>query len=98
MIIAAWALALTVFSQSQSSITDAEVAGVRTQVEHGQYEEALRRARARLDRGSLSEPDQLELHKQAAVCAFNLKRKDEAERQFTALLKLDPDYTLDPFV
>lgn len=77
---------------------EAVVTAVRTQLEHGQYEEALRRAKERLDKGDLLEGDALELHKLAAVSAFTLKKKDEAEKQFTALLKLDPDYSLDPFV
>jgi len=77
---------------------DGELAAVRTQLEHGQYEEALRRAKERLEREGLEELEELELHKLAAVSAFNLKRKDEAEKQFTALLKIDPDYSLDPFV
>lgn len=79
-------------------LADGELAAVRIQLEHGQYEEALRRAKERLDRGELLEQDALELHRLAAVSAFNLKRKDEAEKQFTALLKIDPDYGLDPFV
>ncbi len=91
---------LGVMSQTPPSkpLTDGELAAVRTQLEHGQYEEALRRATERLERGALLEQDEVELHRLAAVSAFNLKRKDEAERQFTSLLKIDPDYSLDPFV
>jgi hypothetical protein len=40
----------------------------------------------------------VELHKLAGLSAFNLHRLDEAERHVAALLRLDPDFSLDPFV
>jgi tetratricopeptide (TPR) repeat protein len=77
---------------------DPELAGIRVQFEYGKFAEALQRARARIDRGGLSDEDLAELHKYAGLAAFNLNNLEDAERHLLALLRLDPDYTLDPFV
>lgn len=75
-----------------------DVATLRTDFEYGKYEEVLRDAQARLDRG-VNDPRLLvEIHKVAGVSAFNLGRMEVAERHLTSLLRIDPDYTLDPFV
>jgi hypothetical protein len=77
---------------------DVDVARVRTEFEYGNYTDALKRASERIDRGNLSEADVIELHKYAGLAAFYLHQKAEAERHLWALLQLDPDYSLDPFV
>ncbi|HME91324.1 MAG TPA: hypothetical protein VKE49_07860, partial [Myxococcaceae bacterium] len=55
-------------------------------------------ASERIDRGNLAEADLVELHKYAGLSALYLQQKPEAERHLWALLQLDPDYSLDPFV
>ncbi|HLL52128.1 MAG TPA: hypothetical protein VK447_01195 [Myxococcaceae bacterium] len=77
---------------------DPEVAAIRVQFEYGKFPEALQRAQARIDRGALDDEDLAELHKYAGLAAFNLNNLKEAERHLAALLRLDPDYSLDPFV
>ena len=77
---------------------DPEVAALRASFEYGKYAEVLDRAGARIDRGDLGEDDLVELHKLAGLAAFNLGRTDDATRHLRALLRLDPDYGLDPFV
>jgi tetratricopeptide (TPR) repeat protein len=74
------------------------VAAIRASFEYGKYAEVLDRAGARIDRGGLGEDDLVELHKLAGLAAFNLGRTDEASRHLRALLRLDPDFSLDPFV
>ena len=77
---------------------DVDVARVRTEFEYGNFADAMKRASDRIDRGNLSEADVIELHKYAGLSAFYLNHKPEAERHLWALLQLDPDYSLDPFV
>jgi hypothetical protein len=94
-----WALALgapaTGFAQSSG---DPEVDALRASFEYGKYAEVLDRAGARIDRGGLAEDELIELHKLAGLAAFNLGRTEDATRHLRALLRLDPDYALDPFV
>ncbi|MDY7227899.1 hypothetical protein [Hyalangium rubrum] len=78
--------------------TDTEMAAIRASFEYGKYAEVLERAAARIDRGSLSEEQLADLHELAGLAAFNLQRTKDAERHFSALLRLDPERSLDPFV
>ncbi|AEI67530.1 hypothetical protein [Corallococcus macrosporus] len=77
---------------------DPEVAALRASFEYGKYAEVLDRAGSRIDRGGLDEDDLVELHKLAGLAAFNLGRTDDAHRHLRAVLRLDPDFSLDPFV
>ncbi|MFL5352597.1 hypothetical protein [Archangium sp.] len=76
---------------------DTEVSALRASYEYGRYAEVLARAGPRIDRGRLSDKDLAELHKLAGLSAFNLNRPEDAERHFRALLRLEPDFNLDPF-
>ena len=77
---------------------EAEVASIRASFEYGKYAEVLERAGARIDRGDLRDEELAELHRLAGLSAFNLNRLDDASRHFKALLRLEPDHSLDPFV
>jgi tetratricopeptide (TPR) repeat protein len=77
---------------------DAEVSGIRAAFEYGKYAEVIERATSRIDRGGLSEELLVDLHELAGLAAFNLQRLSDAERHFSALLRLEPDHSLDPFV
>lgn len=77
--------------------TDPDVEALRPLYEYGRYDDVLARARGRLDRGGLTREQLVTLHKYAALAAFNLGQQPDAERHFTALLRLDPDFSLDPF-
>lgn len=76
---------------------DAEVSALRSSYEYGRYAEVLERAGPRIDRGRLSDKELAELHKLAGLSAFNLNRTEDAGRHFRALLRLEPDFNLDPF-
>jgi hypothetical protein len=76
----------------------ADLAALGAAYEYGRYAEVLVRANARIDGVGLDAGALVELHKLAALSAFNLRRQDEAERHTAALLRLDPDFSLDPFV
>jgi len=91
------ALHLPWAARAQES-TDAEVASIRANFEYGKYAEVLERAGARIDRGDLRGEELAELHRLAGLAAFNLNRQDDASRHFKALLRVDPDHSLDPFV
>jgi hypothetical protein len=91
-------LCLLASAATSGQTPDTEVAAVQSAYEFGKYEEALKRAKDRIDRGALTEDTLVELHKYAGLSAFSLSRMDEAERHFTVLLKLNPDAALDPFV
>ncbi len=74
-----------------------DVAAVRAEFEYGRFDDALVHAQARIDQGELS-PEQLaELHKLAGLSAFNLGKQADAERHLLALIRLNPDFILDPF-
>ena len=94
-----WVLALAVPAAVRAQDAgDPEVAALRASFEYGKYAEVLERAGARIDRGELAEEELVELHKLAGLAAFNLGRTEDATRHLRALLRLDPDYSLDPFV
>ncbi|WNG58285.1 hypothetical protein F0U59_28755 [Archangium gephyra] len=76
---------------------DAEVTTLRGTYEYGRYAEVLERAGMRIDRGRLADKDLAELHKLAGLSAFNLNRTEDSVRHFRALLRLEPDFNLDPF-
>ncbi len=82
--------------------TDRELAQVRNEYEFGKHEACYQRATARIQaERQKARPDPAllaELHKYAGVSALNLGRTQEAEKQLFALLQLEPDYALDPFV
>lgn len=91
------ALLLPESARAQES-ADSEVASIRASFEYGKYAEVLERAGARIDRGDLRDEELAELHRLAGLSAFNLNRLDDASRHFKALLRLEPDHSLDPFV
>jgi hypothetical protein len=76
----------------------ADLAALAAAYEYGRYAEVLTRSNARIDGVGLDAASLIELHKLAGLSAFNLHRQDEAERHVAALLRLDPDFSLDPFV
>jgi hypothetical protein len=77
---------------------DPEVVSLRTEFEHGKYVDVLQRANSRINRGNLTEPELTELHKLAGLSAFYLKKMPQAENHLVAVIQLDPDYSLDPFL
>jgi hypothetical protein len=90
---------------SLASATDAEdpalradLAALEAAYEYGRYAEVLVRANARIDGGGVEAAALAKFQKLAGLSAFNLRRLEEANRHIAALLRLDPDFSLDPFV
>jgi hypothetical protein len=77
---------------------DPEVVSLRTEFEHGKYDDVLQRANSRINRGNLTDQELTELHKLAGLSAFYLKKMQQAESHLVAVIQLDPDYSLDPFL
>lgn len=73
------------------------IAAIRAEFEYGRFEESLAHAQVRIDQGELSVDQLIELHKLAGLSAFNLGKQADAERHLIALIRLNPDYVLDPF-
>jgi len=82
---------------STVALAQPHLADVRGAFDIGQYEEALDLSKKRLQQGDLKEDEAVELHRLAGLSAFSLGNRPEAEAQFVELLKLNPDYHLDPF-
>lgn len=84
-------------AQASEVVIDPEIKAITSLYEHGHFETVLSRARARIDRGNLSREELVQLHQSAGLSAFNLGDEEGAGRHFTVLLRLDPDFGLDPF-
>jgi hypothetical protein len=100
-------LLLSAVFLSLSSVADAgaadpalraDLAALQAAYEYGRYAEVLVRANARIDGGGVESSALAEFQKLAGLSAFNLRRFEEANRHVAALLRLDPDFSLDPFV
>ncbi len=76
---------------------EAGVVRIQTDFEYGKFADVLAQAEARLDRSGVSDATRLELHRLAGLSAFNMDRRDAAERHLRSALRLDPDLSLDPF-
>ncbi len=85
-------------AQGTAAGEEADLAAVQAEFEFGHYREVLERAERRIDRGGMDEVSLVQWHKLAGLAAFNLKRTEQAQRHIAALLRLDPDFALDPFV
>ena len=93
-----WAGAAPVAPPPEDEALRADLAALSTAYDYGRYAEVLARADARIDGVGLDASALIQLHKLAGLAAFNLQHLDEAERHIAALLRLDPDFSLDPFV
>ena len=96
--LAALLVSLPLASIAAEAGAEKDLAALRASFEYGKYAEVLERAGARIDRGDLREAELVELHKLAGLSAFNLGKGDSATRHFRALLRIEPDFSLDPFV
>ena len=77
---------------------EADLAALQSEFEFGHYREVLERAERRIDRGGIDEASLVQWQKLAGLAAFNLKRTEQAQRHVAALLRIEPDFSLDPFV
>ncbi|MBS2027478.1 MAG: hypothetical protein JST54_06180 [Deltaproteobacteria bacterium] len=71
----------------------------RNTFEYGNYDESLRLTETLLASHQLSaERDLVEAYRIAGLSDFYLSRPEGARRHFVALLSVDPDYAMDPFL
>jgi hypothetical protein len=70
---------------------------VQSLYDAGKFSDSLSRARALLSHGSPTDAERIMLHRLAGLSAFNLSETKAAEAQFLDLLRLNPDYVMDPF-
>lgn len=64
----------------------------------GKYAETVSLVRKALSITNFTDPQRVELHRMAGLAAFNLGDTNAAKESFISLLRLNPDYVLDPFV
>ncbi len=83
---------------ARAESADREVVSIGNDFRYSNYAAALTRAKDRINRGGLGEEDLVELHKIAGLSAHYLGRLPDAESHFTSLLRIEPDFALDPFV
>ncbi len=75
-----------------------EVALAKALFDAGKYQECLTRVREVVAVTNFTDAQRIELHQLSGLSAFNLDLVPEAKQSFLALLRLNPDYVLDPFV
>ena len=86
--------ALPAFAQV---VPEREVEIIQSLYDTGKYLEAGRRANESLALANFSDPQRVRLHEIAALSAFNLNDMKGAQAAFLQLLRVNPDYILDPF-
>lgn len=79
------------------AMPERELEVVRQNFNAGNYQAALDRAAAAMETSNFDDAQRIELQKYAGISAFNLGDSKAAEAHFLSLLKLNPDYVLDPF-
>lgn len=88
-------LALPAFAQQV--VPERELEIVQSLYDAGKYEEAGRRATETLGLANFSDAQRVRLHELAALSAFNLGDSKGAQAAFLQLLRVNPDFILDPF-
>jgi tetratricopeptide (TPR) repeat protein len=83
---------------ASAQVPDRELEIAKALFDAGNYAEALKRVEVATEVvNGFSSAQRIELHRVAALSAFNLGKAPVASEHFLELLKLDPDYVLDPF-
>lgn len=97
MRIAALALLVATSALAQGS-PERELELVKAVFDAGKYSEAVVLVRKALSVTNFSDPQRIELHRMAGLASFNLGDTASAKESFVSLLRLNPDYVLDPFI
>jgi hypothetical protein len=82
---------------AQQVVPERELEIIQSLYDTGKYEEARRRANETLALANFTEPQRVRLHELAALSAFNLGDAKGAQAAFLQLLRVNPDFILDPF-
>ncbi|MGV3619785.1 MAG: hypothetical protein ACO1OB_03150 [Archangium sp.] len=78
-------------------VPDREVQIIQSLYDTGKYAEAARRANESLSLANFSDAQRIRLHEIAGLSSFHLGDNKGAQTSFLSLLKVNPDYLLDPF-
>ena len=78
-------------------VPEREVEIIEALYEAGKYADAAHRANESLSLANFSDPQRVRLHEISALSAFNLSDVKGAQTAFLQLLRINPDYILDPF-
>lgn len=82
---------------AQQVVPERELEIIRSLYEAGKYADAARRADEALGVANFTDAQRVQLHEVAALSAFNLGDARAAQGSFLQLLRVNPDYILDPF-
>jgi hypothetical protein len=77
---------------------DREVELVKAVFDASKYSETITLVRKALSVTNFTDAQRIELHRMAGLSSFNLGDPASAKESFLSLLRLNPDYVLDPFV
>lgn len=91
------ALALSASAFAQVS-PEREVELAKALFDAGKYQECIARVRDVMAVANFTDPQRLELHRVSGLSWFNLGDLRAAKESFLLLLRLNPDFVLDPFV
>lgn len=80
------------------STPDRELELVKALFDAGKYAETVALVRKAVSVTNFTDAQRVELHRMAGLSSFNLGELDGAKESFLSLLRLNPDYVLDPFV
>jgi hypothetical protein len=78
-------------------VADREVEIVKALFDAGKYSEAKARSLSTLATLTLSDTQKIALYQFAGIAAFNLGEVDNAKSSYLELLRINPDFELDPF-
>lgn len=91
-------LVLTASFAAAQSTPDRELELVRALFDAGKYGETVALVRKTISITNFTDGQRVELHRMAGLSSFNLGDQPAAKESFLSLLRLNPDYVLDPFV
>ncbi len=97
MRVVALALLVATSALAQGS-PEREVELVKAVFDAGKYSETVALVRKALSVTNFTDGQRIELHRMAGLSSFNLGDTASAKESFVSLLRLNPDYVLDPFI
>lgn len=89
--------ALTASVALAQVVPEREVEIIQSLYDTARYAEAAKRANESLALANFSDAQRVKLHEIAGLSAFNLGETKSAQAAFLQLLRINPDYILDPF-
>ena len=88
---------LSTRAQSENPVAQRELELARSLFQAGEYQQVIQKTESLLLDQALNNAEKLETNKLGGLSCYNLQRESEAEAFFLRMLKINPDYVLDPF-